>query len=278
MRTAQRTPDARMLRDVAAIGAAMIAVGASFGAVAVAAGLPPWATVAMSVVVYAGGAQFMAVGLVAAGSPLAAVLAGLLLNARHLPFGLTLGDSLGRPRWRRLLGSHLMTDETTAFALARPAGSARHRAFWLAGTLLFLAWNAGTLLGVLAGGAVGDPATLGLDAAFPAGLIALLLPTLRDPETRRVALTGAGLAVLSTPVLPAGLPVLLALAALALPALRRPRRSAADRPGADPSGAPGSAAPSGAPGATGSPARGRGRVGPREAGSGPALRTEERAC
>lgn len=226
-----------MLRDVAAIGAAMVAVGASFGAMAVAAGLPVWAAVAMSAVVYAGGAQFMAVGLVAAGSPLAAVLAGLLLNARHLPFGLTLGDSLGGQRWRRLLGSHLMTDEATAFALARPAGGARRQAFWLAGTLLFLAWNAGTVLGVLAGGAVGDPAALGLDAAFPAGLIALLLPSLRDPETRWVALAGAALAVLATPVLPAGLPVLLALAALIVPLVRRRRSSGTDAPAADPEGA-----------------------------------------
>ncbi|MEV4657703.1 AzlC family ABC transporter permease [Micromonospora sp. NPDC049301] len=210
-----------MLRDVLALGAAMIAVGASFGAVAVAAGLPVWAALMMSAVLYAGGAQFMAVGLVAAGSPLAAVLAGLLLNARHLPFGLALGDSLG-PRLRhRLLGSHLLTDETTAFTLSRPAGDARRRAFWLAGTLLFLAWNAGTLLGVLAGGAVGDPAALGLDAAFPAGLIALLLPSLRDRDTRHAALSGAALAVVATPVLPAGLPVLLALAGPVVIALHR---------------------------------------------------------
>ncbi|MGS2618373.1 AzlC family ABC transporter permease [Micromonospora sp. LZ34] len=223
MRTVQRTADRGVLRDVAAIGAAMIAVGASFGAVAVAAGLPGWATVAMSVVVFAGGAQFMAVGLVAAGSPLAAVLAGLLLNARHLPFGLTLGDSFGPRRWHRLLGSHLMTDEATAFALARPAGPARRRAFWLAGVLFFVTWNVGTVLGVLAGGAVGDPAALGLDAAFPAGLIALLLPTLRDRDTRRMALAGAALAVLTTPLLPAGLPVLLALAGPALLAVRAVR-------------------------------------------------------
>ncbi|MGY0006081.1 AzlC family ABC transporter permease [Micromonospora sp. I033] len=223
MRTADRTDDARVLRDVAAIGAAMVAVGASFGAVAVAAGLPAWATLAMSVLVFAGGAQFMAVGLIAAGSPLAAIFAGLLLNARHLPFGLALGGTLGPRRWQRLFGSHLMTDEATAFALARPAGSGRRRAFWLAGVVLFLAWNAGTGLGVVAGGAVGDPGALGLDAAFPAGLAALLLPSLRDRETRRVALTGAGLAVLATPLLPAGLPVLLALAALVLPVLSRRR-------------------------------------------------------
>ncbi|MEU6024487.1 AzlC family ABC transporter permease [Micromonospora sp. NPDC047134] len=227
MRTSERTAGAGMLRDVAAIGAAMVAVGASFGAVAVAAGLPVWAVIAMSVLVYAGGAQFMAVGLAAAGNPVAAVLAGLLLNARHLPFGLALGDTLGRRLWQRLLGSHLMTDEATAFTLARPAGELRRKAFWLAGILLFVAWNAGTVLGALAGGAAGDPAALGLDAAFPAGLIALLLPALRDRDTRRAAVGGAALAVLTTPVLPAGLPVLLALAGPALLAAHRLRRPTA---------------------------------------------------
>lgn len=221
----------------------MIAVGASFGAIAVAAGLPLWAVIAMSTLLYAGGAQFMAVGLVAAGSPVAAVFAGLLLNARHLPFGLALGSTLGRGWRHRLVGSHLMTDEATAFALAQPEGRSRRRAFWLAGVILFLAWNAGTILGVLLGGAAGDPAALGLDAAFPAGLLALLLPSLRDRKTRRVALVGATLAVLTTPLLPAGLPVLLALAGVAVVALPGRRAGAADSgggpDGADPGGAHG---------------------------------------
>ncbi|MBE1492519.1 AzlC family ABC transporter permease [Plantactinospora soyae] len=226
MRTAERTATPAstpaLLRDVGAIGVAIVAIGASFGAVAVAAGLPVLATIAMSTLLYAGGAQFMAVGLIAAGSPVAAVFAGLLLNARHLPFGLVLGDVLGR-RWRdRLLGSHLMTDEATAFALAQPDPAGRRRAFWLAGIVLFFAWNLGTLAGVLLASRVGDPLRLGLDAAFPAGLLALLLPALREPETRRVALVGAAVAVLVTPVLPAGLPILLALSGLAV--LLLPRR------------------------------------------------------
>jgi predicted branched-subunit amino acid permease len=76
---------------------------------------------------------------------------------------------------------------------------------------------------VLLGGVVGDPAALGLDAAFPAGLLALLWPSLRDPVARRVALVGAAVAVVTTPVLPAGVPVLLALAGLAA-AAPLPRR------------------------------------------------------
>lgn len=224
MRSVVRTTDPTILRVVLALAAAVVAVGVSFGAIAVAAGLPGWLVSLSSVLVFAGGAQFLAVGLIAAGNPLAAVAGGLLLNARHVPFGLAIADSVGGGWGARLLGSHLMVDESVAVALAQPDPVARRRAYWLTGATLFVAWNAGTLLGIALGQHVGDPAALGLDAAFPAGLIALLLPNLRDRETRRVAVTGAAIAVLATPLLPAGVPVLLGLAALALLAV--PRREA----------------------------------------------------
>src|SRR3982751_4880185 len=220
MRTAKRTIDRALLRDAAAIAAAMVAVGASFGAITIAYGLPAWVPFLMSSVVFAGGAQFLAVGLIAAGNPLAAVFAGLLLNARHLPFGLAVAETVGT-RWRdRILGSHLMTDEVVAFTLAEPEPGRPRRTYWLIGITLFTSWNIGSALGVLLGGATGDPSALGLDAAFPAGLIALIMPSLRDRTTRLAALTGAAVAVLLTPVLPAGLPVLCAL--LGLLTLLRP--------------------------------------------------------
>ncbi|GAA4599687.1 4-azaleucine resistance transporter AzlC [Actinoplanes octamycinicus] len=230
-------------RDVAALAAATLAVGASFGAITVAYGLPGWLAPLMSIVVFAGGAQFLAVGLFAAGNPVAAVLAGLLLNARHLPFGLAVADTLGT-RWRdRLIGAHLMTDEVVAFTLAEQTPAARRKVYWLVAISLVISWNLGVVLGVLLGGATGDPDSFGLDAAFPAGLIALILPSLGDRDTRLVALTGAALAVLLTPVLPAGLPVLaalLGLLVLLLPPVRRRRSSPAVAPG--PSDGPGSAA------------------------------------
>lgn len=223
MRTAQRTPDRSLPRDVLAISAAVCAVGVSFGAITVAAGLPAWVVPAMGVLVFAGGAQFLAVGLIAAGNPVAAVLGGLLLNARHLPFGLAVAGAVG-DRWpAKLVGSHLMVDESVAFAMAQPDPDRRRRAYWLTGVTLFVTWNVGSLLGVVLGGAVGDPAALGVDAAFPAGLLALILPSLRDRETRNVAVLGATVAVLTTPWLPAGLPVLLALTGLL--ALALPKRS-----------------------------------------------------
>jgi len=214
MGSIRRAADRRMIRDVAAFGLAAGFVGLSYGALAIAGGLPAWAVVLMSVAVFAGGSQFLAVALVTAGSPVAAILAGLLLNARHLPMGMAVADVLGT-RWpARLVGSHLMVDESVAFALGQAEPERRRAAYWLTGGMIFVTWNAGTVAGVLAGRAAGDPASFGLDAAFPAGLLALILPTLRQARARRVAGLGAAVAVLATPVLPAGLPVLLSLTGL----------------------------------------------------------------
>jgi branched chain amino acid efflux pump len=214
VRSLWRTVDRSLVRDVAAIGLAVAFVGMSYGAIAVASGLPIWAVVAMSVLVFAGGSQFMVVGMFAVGSPLAAILGGLLLNARHLPYGMAVADVLAGPWSRRWAGAHLMVDESVAFALAQPDAPRRRGAYWLTGAALFVAWQAGTVLGVVVGGAVGDPARLGLDAAFPAALLALLMPRLREPAGFRVALVGAAVAVASFAVVPAGLPILLALVGL----------------------------------------------------------------
>lgn len=214
MSTFWRTVDRRLVRDVLAIGAAVGFVGLSYGAIAVAAGVPAWAVVTMSLFVFAGGAQFMAVALLAAGSPVAAILGGLLLNARHLPFGLAIADVLSGPRVRRVVGAHLMVDESVAFAMAHADPARRRAAYWLTGITLFSIWQVGTALGVMVGSAVGDPARFGLDAAFPAALLALLMPRLRSAVGLRVAVVGAAVAVGTSFVLPAGLPVLLALAGL----------------------------------------------------------------
>ena len=148
-----------MVRDVGALCAAAVVVGLSFGAIATAAGLPLSQIVVMSAFVYAGGAQFLAVGLVSAGgTALAIVLAGLLLNARHLPFGLAIGnETLGEARWRRVVGSHILTDESVAFALAQDDPARRRRAYWLTGAALFITWNVSSAIGALAGSASATP-------------------------------------------------------------------------------------------------------------------------
>ncbi|MEV4294105.1 AzlC family ABC transporter permease [Microbispora rosea] len=222
MHSLWRTLDRGTLRDIALVCLADAMVGAAFGAIAVSGDLPAWVPVVMSLLVFAGGAQFAAVGVVlSGGAPLAAVAAGLVLNARLLPFGFAVGDALGDRWWTRLTGAHLMTDEAVAFVLRDADPRRRHAAFWACGLALFVSWNAAVVLGALAGRGIGDTAALGLDAAFPAVLLALVLPSLternvRTAALRRACVSGAAVAVAATPFLPAGLPVLLALTGLVL--------------------------------------------------------------
>jgi 4-azaleucine resistance transporter AzlC len=231
MRSIWRTLDRDVARDIGLVCLADGLVGASFGAIAVGADLPLWLPTLLSVVVFAGASQFMFVGLVAAGgNPVAAVAASLLINVRHVPFGFTVGDLVGR-RWRRLVGSHLMIDESVAFALAQSDPRQRRAAYWACGLSLFVCWNLGVLVGAFGGSVVSDTDALGLDAAFPAVLLALVLPALRSATVRRGALVGAAVAVVATPFVPAGLSVLLALVGVAYGLLPRrspePERSAA---------------------------------------------------
>ncbi|MER5349934.1 AzlC family ABC transporter permease [Kitasatospora sp. NPDC002551] len=239
MRSLIRTLERATLRDIALVCLADALVGVSFGAISVSGGLPLWVPVAMSVLVFAGGAQFAAVGVVlSGGGALAAVVTALVLNARLLPFGFTVADALDGPRWRRLLGAQLLTDESTAFTLLESDPRRRRAAYWVSGLALFAIWNVAVVIGAAAGGLIGDTDALGLDAAFPAVLLALVLPALRDRRTRTAALAGAVVAVAATPYVPAGVPVLLALAGLLFAA--RPTGPAAPPPGAASEPVPGS--------------------------------------
>lgn len=215
VRSLWRTIDRVLLRDIALVCVADGVVGASFGAIAVSGGLAAWVPVTMSLLVFAGGSQFAALGVVlAGGNPFAAVAAGLVLNSRHLPFGFAVADVVGSRLPVRLMGAHLMIDESVAFALAQRDQARRRVAFWTCGLALFVVWNVAVVVGVVAGRLIGDPSALGLDAASPAVLLALVLPSLRDRRVLRAAVVGGVIALVTTPFLPAGLPVALALLGL----------------------------------------------------------------
>ena len=218
-----RTLPGGVLRDIALTCLAVSFIGVSYGAIAVASGFPLWFPAAQSVLVLAGASEFLFIGIVAAGgSPIAAALAGVLVNARHVPYGLALPDVTGRG-WRRILGSHVMNDESVAFALAQEDLPRKRAAYWACGLGVLICWPGGAVLGALIGSFIKNTNAFGLDAMFPAVLLALIVPALRDRVTLRAAVLGTVIALVATPFLPAGLPVLLALAGvLAVIATPRP--------------------------------------------------------
>ena len=216
MGSISRTLGRATLRDIALTCLAVFVIGLSYGAIAVASGFPLWVPAVQSVLVLAGASEFLFIGIVAAGgNPLAAALAGLLVNARHLPYGLALPEVTGRG-WRRLLGTHVMNDESVVFALAQSDLPRKRAAYWACGLGVLICWPGGAVLGALIGSAVHNTSAFGLDAMFPAVILALIMPDLRNRLTLRAALAGAVIALATTPFLPAGLPVLAALVAVLL--------------------------------------------------------------
>lgn len=189
-------------------------VGMSFGATAVNLGVDLWIPVSLSILVLAGASEFLFVSIVASGgSPLTAALAGLLINARHLPFGVSVKSAVGDGK-KRWLGCHLMNDESVAFALAQQTQSGQRRAYWLCGLGIFICWPVGILLGGLFGDLIIHPERFGLDALFPSLILALVIPNLNLINKTVTALLGAAVALITTPFLPVGLPILLSLVVL----------------------------------------------------------------
>jgi 4-azaleucine resistance transporter AzlC len=194
-----------------AVGVATGAYGISFGAVAVAAGLSVVQACALSLLMFTGASQFALIGVVAAGgAPVSGVLAAVLLGTRNTLYGLRMAPLLGFRGWRRVAGAHVLIDESTAMAVNRETTPAARLGFWTTGLAVFVLWNAATLAGALAGTAIGDPRTYGLDAAVGAAFLALLWPRLSDPRNRVVALVAAGVALGLVPLTAAGVPVLAA--------------------------------------------------------------------
>jgi predicted branched-subunit amino acid permease len=144
----------------------------------------------------------------------------MLLAARNGVYGLTLARDLDGSLGRRLVAAQLTIDESTAMASAQDDPDARRAAFWITGCAVFVCWNLGTLIGALAGEAI-DPETYGLDAAFPAGFVAMLAPHLRTPMGRAVGIVGALICLALVPFAPIGVPILCASAAVLI-GLRAP--------------------------------------------------------
>jgi predicted branched-subunit amino acid permease len=184
-------------------------------------------TIASSLFIFSGALQFALVGLVTAGaSVLALLLTAGTLNLRHLVLGAVLSARVGGSRLRRAVLAFFLVDETFGFAIAageaagrdgRPPTPVVERTLLVSGIVCYLAWQVGTLVGVLGGGLPGIESVAG--AIFPVLFIGLASLACRRRSHVVRALVAAALTVgwaLALPDLRALAPVLAGVA-VALP-------------------------------------------------------------
>ena len=195
------------------VGLATGLYGISFGALSTTAGLDVWQTQVLSLLMFSGGSQFAFIGVIAAGGPAAvgaAVISAWLLGVRNGFYAVRMNPILEAVGFKRLVAAQLTIDESTAVSNGQSELKQQRIGFWLTGAAVFVFWNSMTLLGALLGNALGDPTTWGLDAAAAAAFLGLLWPRLKERQALAVAAFAFLIAVLTTPSLPAGVPVILA--------------------------------------------------------------------
>lgn len=193
----------------------VLAFGAISGVAMVAAGMPHYMAMAMSVLVYAGSSQLAALQLLTSGTPLAiAILAGLVINLRFSIYSLSIAPHLAAagPRWRPLL-SYLLSDNGYAMALRgyeRPLqGSDKVWYYFGTCSVIWITWQIGTFTGIVLGTRI--PAGWHLEFSIVLTFLAIVAPTIRDRAVAAAACAAGITAVLAWPLpLRLGLPLAVA--------------------------------------------------------------------
>ncbi len=203
-----------------------VPLGAVFGFLFVQAGGAGWLALASSLLIYAGAAQFMMVPMLAAGLPVSAiVLATLVLNLRHVFYGLSLLGSMPAGRWQRWYSIFALTDESYSVLTALPA-AARTRHMALVCALNHGWWVLGTALGV-ALGAQAQIGLAGLDFVLAALFAVLAVEQWRvrhDAIPIWIALGAYAIALALMPGQALAIAIALCLLAAALRPAGRPER------------------------------------------------------
>lgn len=194
--------------QVAAFTSVAFAFGVTFGVTAAGVGMSVAETLGISFM-FAGAAQFTVIAIVMAGGPVsAAVAAAMLLNARFGLLALAVAHRIWMPMGRRFVAAVVLGDPPVVMALAERDPRRRESVYWTTALVTAAGWLAGTVLGAVVEGGIGDPQAIGLDAALPALMLAILGQHFRDRLNLLAAACGAVIGVSLVPVAPAGLPVL----------------------------------------------------------------------
>jgi len=185
--------------------------GTAFGAASIAAGFSVLQTCLLSLLAFSGASQFAVVGVMGAGgTAIAGIATASLLGVRNMLYALRMSPLLRVSGFKKVIAAQVTIDESTGVALSQEklGTEAMKQGFWLTGFGVYIFWNIFTLLGALGAKAMGNPSAWGLDAAVPAAFLGLLWPRLTNKLERALAVSALVLAVLLSPVLSAGLPII----------------------------------------------------------------------
>ncbi len=171
-----------------------LAIGIAFGLMLQSAGYGVGWALLMSLTIYAGSGQYLGVSLLAADAPLGQVaFLTLMVNFRHLVYGLSLLEKFRGMGARKLYMIFSLTDETYALlsSARAPEGVDGHDFYFAVAMLDHSYWILGSVLGSLLGSALGFDTT-GVDFAMTALFLVIAVGQWRAAGSHLPALLGGG--------------------------------------------------------------------------------------
>ncbi len=188
----------RALVHTLPVMAGYIVLGLGFGILLRVAGFGALWALAMSVFIYAGSMQYVGVSLMAGGASLITVaLTTVMVNARHLFYGISMIDRYRGTGAKKLYLMHALTDETYSLVTSShmPDFVDEKPYFFAVSLLNHLYWITGCMLGSLAG-AIIPFSTEGIDFAMTALFVTIFVEQWLTEKEHRPALIGLGGTVL----------------------------------------------------------------------------------
>ncbi len=180
-----------------------LVLGFGFGIVLHAAGYGLPVALAMSLFIYAGSMQYAAIGLFTGGASLVTVgLTTLMVNARHLFYGISMIDKYKDTGKRKPYLIFALTDETYSLVcrdLTQIPLEQRKNYYLLVSLLDHLYWVAGTALGAVAGSLIHFNSE-GIDFALTALFVTVFLEQWLSSKDHLPALAGVGVSLLCLPI------------------------------------------------------------------------------
>lgn len=189
------------VRDTLPLIIGAIPFGILFGALAVTAGLSLPATIAMSLIVFAGSSQFIAAGLVSQGAGvLIIILTTFIVNLRHGLYGVSLGPYLRGLSHRWVLPlAFWLTDEVYAVVIQRyeRADASPHKHWYYLGSCvaMYVNWQICTLIGVITGTRLSGISEWGLEFAMVVTFIGIVVPLVKNIPMLLAAVVAGGVAL-----------------------------------------------------------------------------------
>ncbi len=178
--------------------AGFLFLGMTYGIYARVSGLSPWFPILMSMLVFAGSMEFVAVELLlGAFHPLLALGMTLMINARHLFYGLSMLDKYRSVGWKRFYLIFGMCDESFSINCSTevPEGIDRNCFMFFVTLLNQSYWIAGTTLGALIGSLV-TFSTEGIDFVMTAMFVVIFLEGWLKERSHFSSLLGLGITLI----------------------------------------------------------------------------------